>query len=230
MHIVDPMYYHDRLARIPKAVVLSSDDEFMSMDWSNIWYDDLKGEKHLLIAPDSEHSLFTGIPEVLTCLGNMIKSLAQEQTTRPNFEYVYDQYNGQITVKIPAGVAVPRRVTLRYAQTISDKRRDFRWVRAKNNFTGPCHLPEFPAGKDMCVQPLIWLGRNLTETAPGSRTWTVLPPAPIKGHWMGYYVEIFWPSQTELLSDFQFTTPGFTWPTSLPYPECHAEGCLPRLV
>jgi PhoPQ-activated pathogenicity-related protein len=31
------MYYGERLARIPKAVVLSSDDEFMMMDWSNLW-------------------------------------------------------------------------------------------------------------------------------------------------------------------------------------------------
>lgn len=37
LQVVDPMYYGDRLARIPKAVVLSSDDEFMMMDWSNIW-------------------------------------------------------------------------------------------------------------------------------------------------------------------------------------------------
>ena len=34
------------------------------MDWSNLWYDDLSGEAHLLIAPNSEHSLATGIPEV----------------------------------------------------------------------------------------------------------------------------------------------------------------------
>jgi PhoPQ-activated pathogenicity-related protein len=34
---VDPMNFYDRLARIPKVAVLSSDDEFMMMDWTNIW-------------------------------------------------------------------------------------------------------------------------------------------------------------------------------------------------
>jgi hypothetical protein len=34
------------------------------MDWTDIWWDKLTGEKHLLIPPSSEHSLATGIPEV----------------------------------------------------------------------------------------------------------------------------------------------------------------------
>jgi len=50
MSVVDPKYYTERLSRIPKFVVVSSDDEFMSMDWTNIWYDDFQanaGETHL---------------------------------------------------------------------------------------------------------------------------------------------------------------------------------------
>ena len=38
MEISDPKNYGERLSRIPKFVVVSSDDEFMSMDWTNIWY------------------------------------------------------------------------------------------------------------------------------------------------------------------------------------------------
>jgi PhoPQ-activated pathogenicity-related protein len=38
---VDPINYFDRLADIPKYIVVSSDDEFMSMDWSNMYYDKL---------------------------------------------------------------------------------------------------------------------------------------------------------------------------------------------
>jgi len=50
MAIVDPAHYYKRLSRLPKQAVLSSDDEFMMMDWSNIWYDEMPGENHLLIA------------------------------------------------------------------------------------------------------------------------------------------------------------------------------------
>ena len=37
MEISDPKYQGERLSRLPKFVVVSSDDEFMSMDWTNIW-------------------------------------------------------------------------------------------------------------------------------------------------------------------------------------------------
>merc|ERR1711968_285113 len=76
MKVIDPMYYGDRLKRLPKVVVLSSDDEFMMMDWSNIWYDDLTGEKHLLIAPNSEHSLASGIPEIIECMTAFFSSIS----------------------------------------------------------------------------------------------------------------------------------------------------------
>jgi len=48
--IIDPIFYYDRLARLPKLVVVSSDDEFMQMDWTEFWYPNMKGETHLLIA------------------------------------------------------------------------------------------------------------------------------------------------------------------------------------
>ena len=62
---IDPINYIERLNQIPKVVVLSSDDEFMMMDWTNIYWDKLGGEKHLLIAPNAEHTLTTGLKTVL---------------------------------------------------------------------------------------------------------------------------------------------------------------------
>jgi hypothetical protein len=52
------------------------------MDWSNIWYDSMPGESHLLIAQDSEHSLATGIPELVPALTNMLSSVAHGHTVR----------------------------------------------------------------------------------------------------------------------------------------------------
>ena len=40
----------DRLEDLPVNFVVSSDDEFMSFDWTNIYFNELKGEKNLLIA------------------------------------------------------------------------------------------------------------------------------------------------------------------------------------
>ena len=128
------MYYGDRLKRLPKVVVLSSDDEFMMMDWSNIWYDDLTGEKHLLIVPNSEHTLASAIPEVLSCLGTTIRSIAAGITRRPSFTYSYNETDGSITVTIPQDMKHGK-VVLRHSQTLQDVRRDFRWVRQANNHT-----------------------------------------------------------------------------------------------
>jgi PhoPQ-activated pathogenicity-related protein len=66
--MMDPFSFQPQLQKIPKLTVTSSDDEFMMMDWSNIWdkeVDELGpyGEMHLMIAPNSDHSpllLFTG--------------------------------------------------------------------------------------------------------------------------------------------------------------------------
>jgi PhoPQ-activated pathogenicity-related protein len=38
LSIVQPDEYAGRLARLPKLAVLSSDDEFMQMDWTELWY------------------------------------------------------------------------------------------------------------------------------------------------------------------------------------------------
>ena len=185
LEIIDPMYYGERLARIPKVVVLSSDDEFMQMDWSNIWYDDLTGEKHLLIAPNSEHSLATGIPEVVECMSTVFCSIAAGRDTRPNFEYSVDNSTGAISVTIPAGVPHGK-VVLRHVQTMSTERRDFRWIRLADDDTRNCTLPgiKIPPvaeGGGNCVQPMVWLGKTLSPDASsgdGPTTYTATPPEP----------------------------------------------------
>lgn len=75
----------------------------MSMDWTNIYYDQLKGEKHLLIMPNSEHSLATGIYGVLESIGTFVRSVAGGKTEaqRPTFSYQYDAETGQLSVTVP---------------------------------------------------------------------------------------------------------------------------------
>lgn len=79
---LDPLSYKDRLAKIPKYIVLSSDDEFMLFDWTSKYFDQFKplGETKLLIAPNSEHSLATGIPDVVTSCGTFARSIAMGNT------------------------------------------------------------------------------------------------------------------------------------------------------
>lgn len=234
LKIIDPLYYGERLGQVPKVVVLSSDDEFMQFDWSDIWYSKLTGEKHLLIAPNSEHSLATGIPEILECLSAFYKSLALGIQHRPTFEYAYEAANGAITVTIPTGM-VHGKVVLRHATTFSTERRDFRWVRLASNATGLCNLPEIKIppvseGGGNCLVPIIWEGTTLQPTVKGGNVYVGIPPEPKKGHWKGYYIEIYYPSNAGIKSEFQFTTPGYAWPNTLPFKDCKGNGCIGRLV
>jgi len=48
----------------------------MMFDWTNIYYDQLGGEKHLLITPNAEHSMASNILTVITSITAFMKSLA----------------------------------------------------------------------------------------------------------------------------------------------------------
>ena len=76
MNITDPFAYFEKMADIPKFFVVSSDDEFMSMEWANSYYEKIPGEKHLLIVPNSEHSLTTGFYDIYSSLGTFVGSIA----------------------------------------------------------------------------------------------------------------------------------------------------------
>lgn len=152
LRMIDPLTFPDTLAKIPKHVIVSSSDEFMMMDQTNIWYDRFTGETHLLIAPNAEHSLVTNIHRVLSSATVMIKSIAAGHTReqRPYITYKYNNVTGDLSVKIPDQWETTG-VWLRHAETMSNVRRDFRFVRKEENYTEPCTLPWFkiPFGKNV---------------------------------------------------------------------------------
>jgi len=234
---VDPINYKKRLSRLPVFPVLSSDDEFMMMDWTNIWYDELKAafpELHLLIAPNSEHSLVTAIPELVESLNSFVSSLAAGKTTkdRPSFTHAYHNRTGEITVRIDQPHR-PTAVTLRYGKTLQKKRRDFRWVRLANAEVGNCTLPDIPLPKPLfganCLVPIVWYSTALAETASGE--YKAKPPwDPEEGHWTAYYIEMKFASGTTAKTQFHVSTPGYVWPATLPFKDCHGDSCIGPLV
>lgn len=232
--IVDPVNYISRLNKIPKMVVDSSDDEFMMMEWTNNWFDDFnqEGEMNLWIGSNVEHSMATGVVGLMKTLGNFANSVFLGGT-RPKFSHSLDKTNGQITVEIPADQPHGK-VVLRHGHTLSHKHRDFRWIAGatedkEGNATcvtprvGPFHT----LGSDVCFQPIIWTGTTLNETTPGKYVGQI--PTPKIG-WVGAFVEVFFPSDTGLKTEYQFTTPGMVWPDTLPFPPCHAEECVGNLI
>jgi len=49
---------------------------------------------------------------------------------------------------------------------------------------------------ELCLQLVIWHAQELNETVAGSGIYKALPPTPDEGHWMGYYVELFFEGDT----------------------------------
>ena len=231
MSLVDPINYSQRLARLPKNVVVSSDDEFMMMEWTNIWWGGIAGETLLTIANNAEHSLITGLPEVVSeaiCFTNSVF----RNGTRPSFTATVDKSSGEITVTIPSNVNFTK-VVLRHADTFSTKLRDFRWVRLASPQNGECKFPEIPLKKSVfgggnCLAPIIWSGKDLHATSPGVFKASV--PKRAEG-WTGFYVEVYFPPDTDLPHDqYKLTSPGMVWPQTLPFPDCHGEECFGHLV
>jgi PhoPQ-activated pathogenicity-related protein len=64
------------------------------MEWSTLYYDQFKGETHLIIIPNSEHSFSTGLYDTLSASGTFIRSLASGTKERPTFDYQYNNETG----------------------------------------------------------------------------------------------------------------------------------------
>jgi len=142
--VIDPVNLGEKLAKIPKYVVVTSDDEFMMFDWTAEYWHRITGEKRLLIVPNAEHGLTTNIYTVLSGMGAFIRSLAHKKVNRPTFTWERDEKDGALTVYVPQNQVQPRWIYLRYAQTLTNKRRDFRYAFLSNENTYPCKWPFVP--------------------------------------------------------------------------------------
>ena len=81
---------------------------------------------------------------------------------------------------------------------------------------------------------MIWHEKTLKEH---DGVYKAVPPEPKKGHWTGYYIEVLFKGDTEMTSmllnnEFAFSTPGYTWPNTLPYPPCTSDdqSCIEQAV
>merc|ERR1712098_86294 len=139
--------------------------------------------------------------------------------------HFYNPENGEITVRIPPHL-VHGKVVLYQTETLQRNLRDYRWFRLhEGEDHAPCTFPHIPLPIDImgasCFAPMIWIGTNLEESEPN--TFVGRPRNPLLGGWTGYYVAVFFPSDTGLNVGYQLTTPGWTWPNEFPFDDCTLE-------
>ena len=155
--IGEPLSYLDRYEKIPKLVIVSSNDEFMMMEWTANWWDKMTGEKYLLINDNTEHTEATGVVKVANAVAWFINRIKDGETY--NYNFTHELKDDKVTVTLEEETERPVEVGLRYAQTTQGKMRDFRWVILGDheNPDHPCTFPNFqipgkkgPNGVNLC--------------------------------------------------------------------------------
>jgi len=212
LDIVEPYEFRDKLM-MPKLVINAANDEFFLPDDTAYWWDDMPEANKLnrfLMAPNSEHSLATGILELPPAITTWARELLtahstlkekiggrtpietlddraavslelMEQALVPRFNWTI-QSNGDIVVK---AMDSPISVHMWHATTCNDLRRDFRIV----NLDSPCRCGIPVDG--MCGNlRVVWTPQELQETHPGSLTWVAHRQPPPDGKWTAFFVDL----------------------------------------
>ena len=90
----------------------------------------------------------------------------------------------------------------------------------------------------LCLQPIHWGYQDLEifgKDKNGDTLYVTEAPIPEDNHWMGYFIEMTFPGDTEhksglIKNEFRVTTPGFVWPNTLPFEDCVGDECQEILL
>eukprot|EP01006_Ploeotia_vitrea_P032144 TRINITY_DN64410_c0_g1_i2.p1 TRINITY_DN64410_c0_g1~~TRINITY_DN64410_c0_g1_i2.p1 ORF type:complete len:539 (-),score=306.55 TRINITY_DN64410_c0_g1_i2:238-1854(-) len=228
--MIDPLEYKDTLD-IPKLVLNAAGDEFFMLDNDHYWWGELPGETKRLMVSNAEHSLATGIDQVLIGADGFYKSLLMN-ATRPSFEWTMDPTDGgKITLTT---TQKPELVMLKFASTWGDVRRDFRLIKGDTK-TDPCHFIEVDIFGKACVNPVIWWGESIAPSSTSTNehgetvyTYVATQPLPVNG-WRAFFLELNYPLAGAL--GYKFTTQVSIIPNTFPFAKCQgAEQCKGNLV
>jgi PhoPQ-activated pathogenicity-related protein len=213
MELVDPWYYRERLT-MPKLAINAGGDEFQMPDDHRYWAHDMVGEMNLLMVKNAEHSMATGVVEVLQGAGSFVQAMLAN-SPRPQYTWAIDNATGMITMTTNVR---PKLVTVASSSSgegVSTGRRDFRWAALNVSF---CPIKIFGA----CIRPLLWTTSN-NVTMVNEYTYTALLDTPSEG-WVAFFIEMQWDNPTGP-DDFYFTSATSVLPNTMPFPDCHGEEC-----
>ncbi|HZN34886.1 MAG TPA: PhoPQ-activated protein PqaA family protein [Pirellulaceae bacterium] len=117
--IVDPWEYRSRL-ELPKLVILGTNDRYWPLDASNLYWNDLVGEKYLLWVPNAGHDLKERA-RVVAGLAALNRRIISGQPL-PKIDWKYASGSGGVRLSVTSDVK-PSRVRI---WTAKARARDFR--------------------------------------------------------------------------------------------------------
>ncbi|XP_059147484.1 autocrine proliferation repressor protein A-like [Physella acuta] len=208
--VIDPLSYASRYT-MPKMIVTTSGDEFFLPDDSYYYFDQLPEPKFLRVVPNAEHSM-TGhrMSDVLAIQSFYLNIL--ENATYPTIKWVKSStaLSGSITVTTSRP---PSKVTVYYAHTLDDKRRDFRLA------------VKSPNSMDPLVHPVLWLNKSANQIS--STQYQASIDKPLFG-WAGFFIQVQFAGVKG--STLEFTTEVNIVPDTFPFPDCSGASCYGTLV
>lgn len=216
--IIDPISYVKRFA-MPKLVIDSTGDEFFMLDDNYYWWDNMTavGETHLIMIKNAEHSLATGLVEVVEAISSFMHDVFAGYK-RPNMTWKFGRNGNNGTISIETTVK-PEKVIVRHATTLQTARRDWRLITGAN----PC---PWIAVKGECIQPVLWAGEEAIQV--DDTHYIAEMPMPDQG-WRAWFAEVHF-KQGVGIAPYIFSTQVDILPDTFPFPDCHGAGCKGTLL
>lgn len=204
--------------------------------------------KHFLMVPNADHSLATGILEVIPAVASWISYRLQEYTV-PVFTWVISGDDGSITAVLDGeGDVFEASVWWAFScgQNVETdgtitQRRDFRL----SNLDQPCECG--PADEDgNCINLKSRWTQELLEPLvdQSQRTYYAKMDIPENGRYVAFFIDIKYARYITgenkgregsgipavLPGRLDFTTEVSVWPNTFPYADCNAADCYGTLL
>ena len=236
--VEDPYFYASRLT-MPKLIVNAVGDEFQMPDDTHYWWSEMPEPKRFLMVPRAEHSMLTGILEVVPVIGTWIAYLLQNKPV-PEISWSISGETGEITATLTGGE--PETVYMWHSTTCNSVRRDFRVVSIDN----PCECGIGPAGiiagkVGYCPnKEVLWHKTELSPVSADGTVYKAAVSADQNGKWSAFFIDVTykatnnhsglqaWPYTPP--GSLEFTTEVSVWPNTFPYPDCHGAECYGTLL
>jgi PhoPQ-activated pathogenicity-related protein len=206
--IEDPISYINSYT-MPKLIVNAGNDEFFMGDNINYWWDKLSEPKNRLFVQNADHSMATGIPEAVPSISKWINKLYNNENNI-NIDWQFD--NNFIITKTDK---IPDKVTLWYARTCNNKRRDFRII----NLDNPCTCG-FKYDNYCTNLRVLWNKKDISIS--NNMMWNETIDIDIN-KWTAFFLEFSY-------SGLDLTTGINIIPNTFPYEDCYGESCNGILV
>lgn len=120
--IVDPYSFRTRLTQ-PKLIILGTNDPYWTLDALDFYWNDLRGEKHVLYVPNNGHGL-NDYPRVLGSIVALHR-LNGSGKTLPKLDWSFSRQGDQLKISMQTATP-PEKVRVWLA---TSKNRDFRQAR-----------------------------------------------------------------------------------------------------